>query len=156
MSDRGGGRVVVGRVGRPHGLDGSFVVEGASERLAVGQRVWVGDERAEILSLKRVGGGRVAARLDRPIERGTPLELDRGELPEPDEGSYYVVDLVGLEVVEEDGRRLGRVRDVVAYPANDVLELDSGILLPLHEDCVRDVDLAAGRILVAPGFAEPL
>jgi ribosomal 30S subunit maturation factor RimM len=39
--------------------------------------------------------------------------------------------------------------------ANDVLELDSGLALPLVEACVRDVDLEAGRILVAQGFAGP-
>ncbi len=39
--------------------------------------------------------------------------------------------------------------------ANDVLELDSGLALPMHEDCIRDVDLAAGTIVVAPGFADP-
>jgi ribosomal 30S subunit maturation factor RimM len=37
--------------------------------------------------------------------------------------------------------------------ANDVLELDSGLLLPLVEDCVLEVDLAARRVVVAPGFA---
>jgi len=50
---------------------------------------------------------------------------------------------------------LGRVSDVVNYPANDVLELDSGVLLPLVGACVRQVDLEGGRIVVAAGFAEP-
>jgi hypothetical protein len=39
--------------------------------------------------------------------------------------------------------------------ANDALELDSGIVLPLVEDCVREVNLDGGRILVARGFAAP-
>jgi ribosomal 30S subunit maturation factor RimM len=39
--------------------------------------------------------------------------------------------------------------------ANDVLALDTGVVLPMVEDCVRQVDLAAGRILVASGFADP-
>jgi ribosomal 30S subunit maturation factor RimM len=47
------------------------------------------------------------------------------------------------------------VRDVAPYAANDVLELDTGLLLPLVEDCVREVDLQAGRIVVARGFADP-
>jgi ribosomal 30S subunit maturation factor RimM len=47
------------------------------------------------------------------------------------------------------------VRDVLEYPANDVLELDSGTALPLVEACVRQVDLANGRIVIAPGFADP-
>ena len=55
----------------------------------------------------------------------------------------------------EGGRLLGRVADVVNYPANDVLELDSGLSLPLVEACVRKVDLESGRIVVTAGFAEP-
>ncbi len=50
---------------------------------------------------------------------------------------------------------LGRVREVLQYPANDVLELDSGASLPLVEACVRQVDLAGGRIVVAAGFVDP-
>ena len=146
--------VSVGRVGRPHGLDGSFVVERPSDQLARGMTVWVAGERAEIVGVKRVGGGRLAIRLDRPVERGVQLELPRSELPAPGEGEYYIFQLVGLEVVEQAGRTLGRVADVQQYPANDVLELDDGRLLPLVESCVLDVDLAAGRITVAPGFAE--
>ena len=48
---------------------------------------------------------------------------------------------------------LGRVADVLPGVANDVLELEDGTALPLVEDCVRAVDLAGGRIVVAPGFA---
>ena len=48
---------------------------------------------------------------------------------------------------------VGRVVQVVPGVANDVLELDSGLALPLVEACVREVDLARGRILIAPGFA---
>jgi ribosomal 30S subunit maturation factor RimM len=42
---------------------------------------------------------------------------------------------------------------VISGVANDVLELDSGLALPMVEDCVRAVDLSAGRIVVAPGFS---
>ena len=146
--------VVVGRVGRQHGLDGSFVVVDPSERLERGLTVHVGGEPAEIVAAKRVGGNRLAIRLDRAVERGAELRLPREELPEPAEGAYYVFQLVGLEVVEEGGRVLGLVREVSPYPANDVLELDTGILLPLVEDCVRAVELDEGRIVVAPGFAD--
>jgi 16S rRNA processing protein RimM len=145
--------VSVGRVGRPHGLDGSFVVERPSDRLERGMTVWVEGQPAEILGTKRVGGGRLAIRLDRPVERGAELQVPRAELPEPEEGAYYIFQLVGLEVVEQDGRALGRVADVRQYPANDVLELEDGQLLPLVESCVLDVDLAAARIVVAAGFA---
>lgn len=148
-------RVVVGRVGRPHGLAGAFVVEQASddpERFALGAQLYVGGEPAEIVESKRAGG-RPVIRLDREASRGASLEVDRASLPEPEAGSYYVTDLVGLEVEEEGGERLGRVAEVTPGVANDVLELESGVLLPLVDSCVLQVDIAAGRILVAPGFA---
>jgi 16S rRNA processing protein RimM len=146
--------VPVGRVGRPHGLDGSFVVEGASEdpeRFAVGARVVAGEEPATVVSSKRAGG-RVVVRLDRPFERGTVLAVPRDELPPAEEGGYYVFELMGLEVEEEGGRRLGLVQDVAPGVANDVLELDTGHALPLVAQCVLDVDLERRRILVARGF----
>jgi 16S rRNA processing protein RimM len=150
-------RVVVGRVGRPHGLDGSFVVEDASddpERFAPGATLLAGDERVQVENAKRAGN-RLVIRLDRAVARGTALEVPASELPQPADDTYYVFQLVGLEVVEEGGRALGHVRDVAPYAANDVLELNSGLLLPLVEDCVREVDLDAGRIIVARGFADP-
>jgi 16S rRNA processing protein RimM len=147
--------VTIGRVGRPHGLDGSFVVENASndpERFAPGAAVLLDGEQAEVVESKRAGG-RLVIRLDRPAARGTELQIRRAELPDPEVGSYYVFQLVGLDVAEEDGRPLGKVTDVAPGVANDVLELDSGLALPLVEACVREVDLERRRILVAPGFA---
>jgi 16S rRNA processing protein RimM len=146
--------VPVGRVGRPHGLDGSFVVEGASEdpeRFEVGARVMAGEKHATVVFSKRAGG-RVVVRLDRPVERGTVLAVPRDALPPVEEGGYYVFELMGLEVEEEGGRRLGLVQDVAPGVANDVLELDTGHALPLVAQCVLDVDLERRRILVARGF----
>ena len=149
--------MAVGRVGRPHGLDGAFFVEEASsapERFLAGATVHVAGEPARVVESKR-SGGRIVVRLDRPAPRGAPLEVPREELPPPAEDSYYVVDLVGLRVEEEGRGVLGRVVDVAPGVANDVLELDSGIALPLVEACVLEVDVPAGRILVAPGFSAP-
>ena len=100
------------------------------------------------------GGARVVIKLDRKVERGAALQVPKADLPAPATDAYYVFDLVGLEVEEEGGRTLGRVTEVVHYPANDVLELEGGLALPMVADCVREVDLEGGRILVAPGFAE--
>ncbi len=149
-------RVLVGRVGRPHGLDGSFVVvqpSEAPERFAVGARLFAGGEEAEVVGVKRAGGSRLVIRLDRTVARGAALEVDRAALPPPEPDAYYVFQLVGLRVEEEGGRELGRVVDVDPGIANDVLALDSGALLPLVGECVLDVDLEAGKIVVAGGFA---
>lgn len=149
-------RVTVGRVGRAHGLAGAFVVEQASTaqgRFAVGAVLLAGGEPARVVESKRAGG-RVVVRLDRAVDRGALLEVQRADLPPPDEGSYYIADLVGLDVVEEGARSLGRVSEITPGVANDVIELDSGLALPFVEACVREVDLERGRIVVAPGFAE--
>jgi 16S rRNA processing protein RimM len=147
--------VAVGRVGKPHGLNGSFVVEDASqdeERFAAGAELLVGGRPARVVESKRARG-RPVIRLDRRIERGAVLEVPRSALAPPGHGEYYVFQLVGLDVVEDGGGLLGRVTDVAPGVANDVLELDSGLVLPMVEDCVRAVDLEAARIVVAAGYA---
>jgi 16S rRNA processing protein RimM len=149
------GRVEVGRVGKPHGLAGAFVVEAASEdpnRFAVGTEVWVDGRSARVVESKRAGG-RPVIRLDGRPRRGAALEVARESLPPAAAGEFYVVDLLGLEVVGEDGEVLGRVADVTPGVANDVLELDEGGALPMVEECVREVDVRGGRIVVAKGFA---
>jgi 16S rRNA processing protein RimM len=113
--------------------------------------VLVAGEPAEVVERKRAGG-RLVVRLDRPVSRGAALEVPRDALPEPEEGEYYVFQLVGLEVEEDGGGVLGTVTEVAPGVANDVLELDTGLALPLVEACVREVDLERRRILVAPGF----
>jgi 16S rRNA processing protein RimM len=147
--------VGIGRVGRPHGTDGAFVVENASddpERFVVGSEVRVDGEVARVTDSRRVGGGRRAIKLDRRVERGAELTVRRGDLAPLPPDSYYVADLVGLDVLDERGEVVGVVRDVHPGPANDALELDSGLLLPLVEDCIREVDVAGGRIHLNPGF----
>jgi len=102
-----------------------------------------------------------------PVVPGIPITIHHAEvllrgwpasaelyLPPPEPGSYYVVDLIGLEVVEEGGKALGRVRDVAPGVANDVLELDTGLALPLAESCVHEIDVGAGTITVAAGFSD--
>jgi 16S rRNA processing protein RimM len=148
--------VTVGKVGRPHGLTGAFVVERPSEdaaRFAKGAVLHVDGEPARVTESKRGGGGRVVIRLDRKVARGAILQVPTADLPPTESDDYYVFQLVGLEVVEEGGRTLGRVKDVASYPANDVLELDDGVALPMVGECVREIDLEGGRIVVAPGFA---
>jgi 16S rRNA processing protein RimM len=148
--------VSVGRVGKPHGLDGSFFVERASEdeaRFAKGATLHVEGEPAKVIASKR-SRGRPVIRLDRDVSRGAELAVPRDELPPTAEDEYYEFELLGLAVEEEGGRPLGRVAALHPGPANDSLELDNGLLLPLVGACIQEVDLEAGRIQVARGFAD--
>jgi 16S rRNA processing protein RimM len=147
--------VPIGTVGRPHGLDGAFVVERAStddRRWRVGTTVLVDGVPATITLVRRAGGARRAIRLDREAPRGAELAVLDTDLPPPDHDSYYVFQLVGLVAVDEDGVALGRVVDVHTGAANDNAELEDGTLVPLVEDAVREVDLEGGRLVVARGF----
>jgi 16S rRNA processing protein RimM len=149
--------VRIGRVGRPHGVDGAFVVEEASDddrRFEVGAELLVDGEPAHVIVSRRVGGHRRAVKLDRRAERGAELALPRERLPALPADSYYVADLVGMDVLDEQGTRVGEVRDVLPGPANDVLELDTGHLLPVVEDCIREVDLPGRRVILNPGFID--
>jgi len=68
-----------------------------------------------------------------------------------DEGEYYLFQLVGLTAVTEEGRELGRVKEVLQTGANDVYVVDTPrgeLLLPAIQDVVKDVELAAGRLVV--------
>ncbi len=149
-------RVRIGKVGRPHGIDGAFFVEQPSDD----QRWWktgstflAGGEAVEVVAHRR-SSGRPVVKLDRHVERGTILEVERTALPPTQEDEYYVFELVGLPVVEENGRALGSVKVVAPGVANDVLELDTGVLLPMVEECILKIDLEASCITVAAGFAD--
>jgi len=149
-------RVRIGRVGRPHGLDGSFVVEQASEDgrwWKTGAHFLAAGVSVEVVG-HRTASGRPVIKLDRHVERGTELEVEQDALPATAEDEYYAFQLIGLEVVEETGRSLGTVKVVSPGVANDVLELDTGVLLPMVEVCIQEVDLGRSRITVAAGFAD--
>jgi 16S rRNA processing protein RimM len=151
--------LLAGRVGRPHGLDGSFhVTRPRAGLLRVGVSVQVGADTREIV--------RAAGTDDRPILRldgvdareaaealrGNDLYVARAAAPELGEGEYWAEDLEGCLVADGD-RELGRVVRLVALPSCEALELEgSGALVPLVRDAVRSIDLAARRIDVDGAF----
>ncbi len=146
----------IGRVGRPHGVDGAFFVEQPSDDdrwWKTGARFLAAGLPVEVVAHRR-SSGRPVVKLDRRVERGAVLEVERSELPPTGDDEWYAFELVGLDVVEDGGRALGRVEAVQPGVANDVLDLGGNLLLPMVEDCILRVDLAAGRIEVAKGFAE--
>ena len=143
----------MGRVGRAHGLDGSFYVTGASHPLPEGMTVTVAGQSARI---ERHGGTpeRPLIRLSGVSDRGRVVELngesllaDIADAPlESDE--WLAADLVGCEVPG-----VGKVTRVVEGPSCDVLEVGAdGLLIPFISDAVKDIDLASRRIDVDRAF----
>ena len=83
--------------------------------------------------------------------KGHPVLVPRSALPEPEEGRYYWADLIGLEVVNTEGVRLGAVKELFSNGAQDVMALkdgERGRLLPFVAAVVKRVDLDARRIEV--------
>ncbi len=150
--------MLAGRIGRPHGLDGSFhVIDPTPQLLGPELPLLVADAPARIAARKGTAE-RPILRLDIASDR-TAIEALRGaELVVPDaaapplgEDEYWEKDLVGAEVVDGE-RRLGTVAALLALPSCEALELDSGLLVPLVRDAIRAVDVAARRIDVDGGF----
>jgi 16S rRNA processing protein RimM len=136
--------VTAGRVGKPHGLDGSFYVDGASHPLPVGTRVTVGDLTLEI--------GRRAGTDERPLVRLSGVEDPRalrGELllvdAELEEDEWLADDLLRCSVPGH-----GRVVRILDGPSCSVLELEDGLLVPFISDAIRSVE--GGEIVIDEGF----
>ena len=154
--------LVAGRVGRPHGLDGSFhVVEPRAPLLrpdvpvavAGGVRRIVrraGTDERPIVRLSGCDDRDAAAAL-----RGEELRVDSGEAPALEEGEFSAAELEGCRVHDGDVA-VGVVRRLIALPSCEALEVarDGGgeVLVPLVRDAVRAVDPAARRIDVDLDF----
>jgi 16S rRNA processing protein RimM len=178
VADAGGGSqsMSAGRVGRAHGLDGSFYVTGARPRLlTLGTAVTVdgiateivrraGTDERPIVRLEGIEGRTAAERL-----RGVELGVARADAPSLGEGEWWAGDLEGCEVV--DGERVvGVVSRLLELPSCEALEVrlgadaekataksgrvPDGILIPLVRDAIREVDVANSRIDVDMSFVE--
>lgn len=138
--------VTAGRVGRAHGLDGSFYVDAPSHPLVVGTVVRLdGDARR----VERRGGSdrrpliRLAGVTDARPHHGGPLLVEQ----ELGADEWLASELEECEVL---GR--GRVSRVIDGPSCDVLELEDGSLVPFVSDAIRAVDRAGRRIEVNEQF----
>jgi 16S rRNA processing protein RimM len=149
----------MGRVAGSYGVRGWIKVApggGVLDSLAGVGEWWLG-ERAYRVSEARVHSATVVAKLD-GVEtreqalalRGATVSVEREALPEAEAGHYYLADLLGLEVVNEQGEQLGTVKQWTTNGAQDVMELagERTRLIPWVSAIVKHVDLVARRIVV--------
>ncbi len=138
--------VTAGRVGKPHGLDGSFYVELARHELPQGVELLVGDRPHRVE--RRAGTDRrplvrLAGVSDpRPLRGQTMLVEARLA-----EGEFLASDLLACTVVG-----LGPVSRVIDAPSCSVLELADGRLVPLVADAIESIDTGSGEIRVNREF----
>ena len=84
--------------------------------------------------------------------RSKDLYIDREDAVPLEEGEYFICDLIGFDVVTDEGVTLGKLKDVLTSSANDVYVVDLGegkeVLIPAIKQCILDTDTDEGRILV--------
>lgn len=158
----------VGRIGRPHGLDGSFhvtqprerVLEAATSLILDGQSVAIvrrsGTPAAPILRLPGISSREAVEAL-----RGSDLFVPRAEAPALEEDEWLAEDLVGCAVVD-GSERVGVVAKLLPYPSCELLEVQrpdtdpahpaKALLVPLISDAVRTVDVQAKVIDINLAF----
>ena len=148
----------------PWGVKGALKIEpfgAGSGNLCKYSAWWVGKpgNLSEVAVAEcRAHGAYLVARFEgcnRPEQaaayRGAEVALKREDLPRPAEHEFYQVDLVGLEVVNGQGERLGRVAGFITTGANDVMRVEhegGERLVPATAQVIRKVDLAAGTVEV--------
>ena len=157
--------VVIGFVAAPHGTRGTVRVRPAGsgrhlregvEPVIAGKRMRISHARQTpkgfLLDLEGVGDRSQAAAL-----RGEELRLDRRELDAPEEGEFYVGDLIGLTAKDEVGEVVGVVEETFETPAHEILVIrnkdEPGLperYVPFTAEHVRELDLAAGLVVVRP------
>jgi len=158
--------VVVGRIGRPHGIRGAVSIELRTDepekRFAVGSTL-VSDSGAELTVASFTWhSGRLLLTFEgypdrTAIEqlRGQVLSAERGDDEQPeDPEEFYDSALVDCEVVDAQSTLIGVVREVAHLPAQDVLVIatpdEREVLVPFVEAIVPTVDIANRRIVIDP------
>jgi 16S rRNA processing protein RimM len=160
----GESRLGAGRVGKPHGLDGSFyVTQPRPALLTLGATVALGDGGREVEIVRRAGtdehpilrlagvDGREAAE----ALRSTDLFVARAAAPALGEDEWWAEDLEGCRVADGE-HEVGVVKRLRSLPSCEVLEVErpgrDDLLVPLVRDAVRSVDPQARRIEVDLAF----
>ncbi len=163
--ERAPGEISAGRVGRAHGLDGSFYVTRARPRLLVlGARLAVGGQRREvvrragtdanpIVRLEGLAGREAAESL-----RGLELTVESRRAPRLEDGEWWAHELEGCEVYDGE-RAVGRVARLVELPSCEALEVlpaggGNALLIPMVSDAIREISPAEGRIEIDLGFLD--
>jgi 16S rRNA processing protein RimM len=163
--------IIVGRLGRPHGLRGEFLVDVRTDvperRFAVGAVLGCTAPGVPLLTVaaSRRHSGRwlvqfeeVGDRSAADTVRGALLTIDPAEAgaagDDPDDEAWWDADLIGLTVVTTSGDAVGSVAEVLHPPGGDLLavrtEAGGEVLVPFVTELVPEVDVPAGRLVVDP------
>jgi 16S rRNA processing protein RimM len=161
-----GKNILLGVIGRPHGVRGLVHVTSHTADPAAladygplsddnGRRftlAWRGADIAELTELRDGAPVRLADRDAAARLTNTRLYIERARLPAPDDDEYYFADLIGLAAVDTAGETLGRIAAVHDYGAGASLEIardGSPLIIPFTRAAVPEIDIAGGQIIIS-------
>lgn len=148
--------VPVGKVVGVFGIDGRVKVESMTsfeERFDVGQKLWIGESEYKITwsswhkGQARIKLSGVSTPEGAESLRGCLLCVPAEDRPELDEDEFYTADLIGMRVVDQNGRELGRLDEVLDYPAHEILVVGE-IMIPAIKEFVKMIDFDTDTIEV--------
>jgi 16S rRNA processing protein RimM len=153
--------VAIGVVVAPHGVRGTLRVRalGSGRHLRKDFKPVVAGVRRRISAARQTPKGflldleGIGSKAEADSLRGEELLLDREELDAPEEGEFYVADLVGLTAVDEAGEVFGTVKDTFETAAHEVLvvrEENEDLYVPFTLEHVPEVDLESGQVVIRP------
>ena len=151
--------VVIGVVVAPHGVRGTVRVRATGRHLREGVEPVMAGVRRRIARVRETPKGflvdleGIVDRSGAAAFKGEELLLDRRELDAPEEGEFYVGDLVGLTAVSDAGETLGTVEQTFETPAHEILIVrkeEDVLYVPFTMEHVPEVDLEARRLVVRP------
>lgn len=157
-------RLRIGKIGKTHGIKGELRINSLSDfpdRFEGMTEVYVNDDLMEIKSVRYqndvvlMAFKDIETREEAAALTGRYLLVDREDAVQLEEGEYYTIDIIGLEVYDrETGSHLGTVTDVLSTGSNDVyvtkptVNGQKDILIPALKTVVSEIDIDGGRMVV--------
>lgn len=150
--------VTIGRVVGPHGILGGLKIVPATdflERFEPGRTIYL---NGQPVTIKRLGFHKTQVRIEtneiRDRNRAEELKwaevtVPSDEMPDLEEDEFYTADLIGLEVLDGCGNKLGKVDSVFASPAHDILVVGEA-MVPAVKEFVKEIDFDRKVVVIAP------
>ncbi len=156
--------VPLAKIGAAQGIKGEVRVKpyGDPELLAGYKSLQDVNGRPMVIASVRFQKGLLITRFEGIDDRnaaeslnGVELFADRSELAEPDEDEFYISDLIGMQVVDQNGAEFGKIRAVPNYGAGDIIEImpvsgGESLLYPFTREIFPEIDMEGEKLTIVP------
>ena len=162
-------KIVIGKIVAPHGVRGDIRIMPLTDKpeqfleleyllLPSGKELHIKNARFH-KNMVLVATKEITTMNEAELLRGQDVSVNFEDLPALDEGEFYVADLIGLDVVDENGKHIGKFKDAQTTGVNDYYIVtvpgQKDVLIPALKQYVKEINLAEKRIVVVmPEYVE--